>query len=48
MRKAVRIRGYFTKPKGFREHKSLGNTALGHTCVVVFHKCTTIERCYNY
>jgi len=47
MRKAVRIRGYFSKPKGFLEHKSLGNTALGHT-FVVFHKSTTVELCYYY
>jgi hypothetical protein len=42
MRKAERIRVYFSKPKGVREQKSFGNTALGHTCVVVFHKCTTM------
>jgi hypothetical protein len=28
--KDVRIRGYFTKPKGVRKQKSLGNTALQH------------------
>ena len=26
----VRICGYFSKPKGVREQKSLGNTALDH------------------
>jgi hypothetical protein len=26
--KDVRIRGYFSKPKGVREQKSLGNTCL--------------------
>jgi hypothetical protein len=36
------------KPKGVHEHKSLENTVLGRTCVVVFLKCTTIERCYYY
>jgi hypothetical protein len=27
--KEVRISGYFSKPKGDRDQKSLGNTALG-------------------
>jgi hypothetical protein len=29
VRKDVRISGYFSKPKGVREQKSLGNTGLG-------------------
>jgi hypothetical protein len=28
MSKDVKIRGYFAKPKGVREQKSLGNTGL--------------------
>jgi hypothetical protein len=28
MSKDVRIRGYFSKPKGVREEESVGNTAL--------------------
>jgi hypothetical protein len=28
--KDVRIRGYFSKPKGVREQQSLGNTVLNH------------------
>ena len=31
--KDVRVRGYFSKPKGFREQRSLGNTDLStSTC----------------
>ena len=48
----VRIRGYFSKPKGVREEKSMGNTALGRphklhykvgrsTCPL----CVTLWRC---
>jgi len=48
MRKAVKIRGYFSKPKGVCLHKSLGNIELCHTYVIAFHKCTTIQRFYYY
>jgi hypothetical protein len=29
----VRIRGYFSKPKGVREQKRLRNTAIDYICV---------------
>jgi len=30
--KEMRIRGYFWKPKGIREHNSLWNTGIDETC----------------
>ena len=45
----MRIRGYFSKPKGAREQKSLGNTALEHdfplVCCGDVSEGATIERC---
>jgi hypothetical protein len=34
--KDVRIRGYFPKPKGFREQRSLGNCCDGDVLCIVF------------
>jgi hypothetical protein len=37
MSKDVRIRGYFSKSKGARERKNLGNTDLENTVNLVGH-----------
>jgi hypothetical protein len=56
--KDVRIRGYFSKPEGIREQRSLGNTGLDskyhHTtniiillCEVLRHNVASLQKLCN-
>jgi hypothetical protein len=48
VRKDMGIRGYFSKPKGVREQKSLGNTDVGSSrAVLILHAAANSARRYR-